>query len=80
MAAKTNAKVTIDAETVRLLAAANGLELAPSRTAELAPYVQGILAASEALAKLDLGALPAVGLPWAPFGATVREDDGHGAR
>lgn len=79
MAGKSNATPAVDAATVRMLAAANGLELAPEREAALAPYVPGILAAGEALAALDLGTLPAAGLPWAPFGAAVREEDSDGA-
>ena len=79
MAGKSNTTPAVDAATVRMLAAANGLELAPARAAELAPYVQGILAAGEALAQIDFGALPAAGLPWAPFGAAVREEDSDGA-
>lgn len=65
----------IDVDTVRLLAALNGLILAPARAAELAPFVEGILAGGAALAALDLGALPATGLPWAPFTAVEGEED-----
>ena len=79
MARTNNAARTVDAATVRLLAAANGLELMPERAAALVRYVQDILAADAALAKLDLSTLPAAGLPWAPFDAAVREEDNDGA-
>lgn len=65
----------IDADTVRMLAALNGLTLASARAAELAPFLEGILAGSAALAALELGALPATGLPWAPFTAAEGEED-----
>lgn len=67
----------VDVATVRMLAAANGLDLAPERAADLAPFVQGILAAGAALARLDLHTLPITGMPWAPAAATG-EDDGDG--
>ena len=68
----------IDADTVCLLAALNGLILAPERAAELAPFVAGVLAGDEALAALELGVLPTVGLPWAPFmPLEVEGDDGE---
>jgi hypothetical protein len=79
MAGKSNATPVVDAATVRLLAATNGLDLTPERVAALAPYVPGILAAGEALSALDLSTLPAAGLPWAPFDAAVREEDNDGA-
>ncbi len=66
---------TIDVDTVRLLAELNGLTLAPPRAAELAPFVEGIIAGGAALAALNLDALPATGLPWAPFTAAEVEDD-----
>ena len=79
MAGKSNTTPAVDAATVRLLAATNGLDLTPERAAALVRYVQGILAADAALAKLDLSTLPAAGLPWAPFDAAVREEDNDGA-
>jgi len=67
----------IDADRVCLLAALNGLSLAAERAAELAPFVAGILAGCEALAALELGVLPVVGLPWTPFlGVEAEGDDG----
>ncbi len=57
----------IDAEAVRRLAALNGLHLEPKRAAVLVPFVTGLAAADARLAALDLGTLPAAGLPWEPF-------------
>jgi len=72
-----NTLPAVEIETVRQLAALNGLDLTPARAAELAPFVQDILAADRELAALDLGALPAAGLPWAPFITLECEDASH---
>ena len=54
----------VDAELVRTLAAANGLSLTTERAADLVSALQAILDADAQLTALDLGALPAAGLPW----------------
>ena len=73
-----HAKPVLDAADVQRLAAANGLDLAADRAEALLPFVQGILEADAALAALDLGTLPAVGLPWAPFADAPEEEHTHG--
>ncbi len=61
-------KRKIDAETVRRLARAAGLEIAPARAETLAPYVNELLAADASLARLDMGDAPAAGAPWGEEG------------
>jgi len=70
----------IDAEAVRRMAAYNGVILDPDRAAALVPFVQGLQEADARLAALDLGTLPAAGLPWAPFVDQIQGDGGssHG--
>ncbi len=55
---------SLNAETVRHLAALNGFDLALDRAADLVPALAEILAADAHIVELDLGVLPAVGLPW----------------
>ena len=55
---------SLNAETVRHLAALNGFDLAMNRAADLVPALTEILAADARIIDLDLGVLPAVGLPW----------------
>lgn len=57
----------LDAAAVRQFAALNGLLLEPDRAAALVPFVNGLRQGDARLAALDLGALPAAGLPWEPF-------------
>ena len=73
-----HATPVLDITDVRRLAAAGGLDLAADRAEALLPFVQGILEADAALAALDLGTLPAVGLPWAPFADAPEEEHTHG--
>ena len=68
----------IDAAAVQRMAAYNGVRLDPDRAAALVPFVQGLLEADARLAALDLGTLPAAGLPWAPFAAELQGDGGSG--
>ncbi len=70
----------IDTAAVQRMAAYNGVRLDPDRAAALVPFVQGLLEADARLAALDLGTLPAVGLPWEPFATQLPEDGGssHG--
>jgi hypothetical protein len=55
---------SLNAETVRHLAALNGFDLALERAADLVPALAEIMAADARIVNLDLGVLPAVGLPW----------------
>ena len=73
-----HATPVLDITDVRRLAAAGGLDLAADRAEALLPFVQGILEADTALAALDLGTLPAVALPWAPFADAPEEEHTHG--
>jgi hypothetical protein len=57
-------QVIVDAEAVRRLAAAGGLDLTPEQAAGHAPALAELLAVDAAIAALQLGTLPAVGLPW----------------
>jgi hypothetical protein len=66
----------IDAAAIQRMAAHNGVRLDPERAAALVPFVQGLLEADARLAALDLGTLPAAGLPWAPFGGSMQGDGG----
>lgn len=59
-----SADTPIDAETVRQIAALNGLDLPLERAEALIPGLQAILAVDAQIAALDLGPLTAVGLPW----------------
>ena len=70
----------IDTAAVQRMAAYNGVQLDPDRAAALVPFVQGLLEADARLAALDLGTLPAAGLPWEPFAAQLQGDGGssHG--
>lgn len=68
----------IDAAAVQRMAAYNGVQLDPDRAAALVPFVQGLLEADARLAALDLGTLPAAGLPWEPFAAQLQGDGGRG--
>jgi hypothetical protein len=69
----------IDAAAVQQMAAHNGVHLDADRAAALVPFVRGLLEADARLAALDLGTLPATGLPWAPFlDQLPREGGGHG--
>ena len=68
----------IDAAAVQRMAAHNGVRLDLERAAALVPFVQGLLEADVRLAALDLGTLPAAGLPWAPFGAWMQGEGGSG--
>ncbi len=70
----------IDTAAVQRMAAYNGVRLDPDRAAALVPFVQGILESDVRLAALDLGTLPAAGLPWEPFAAQLQGDGGssHG--
>ena len=54
----------IDTAAVQRMAAYNGVQLDPDRAAALVPFVQGLLESDARLAALDLGTLPAAGLPW----------------
>jgi hypothetical protein len=73
----THPPISVDAELVRQLSALNGLELARERAEALVPFVQGLLEADAALAALDLRTLPATGLPWELFAATLRGQGGE---
>ena len=75
-----NNLVPIDTAAVQQMAAHNGVRLDAERAAALVPFVQGLLEADARLAALDLGTLPAAGLPWAPFADRLQEDGGssHG--
>lgn len=68
----------IAAAAVQQMAAYNGVQLDPDRAAALVPFVQGLLEADARLAALDLGTLPAAGLPWEPFAAQLQGDGGSG--
>ena len=73
-----HAKPVLNAADVQRLAVANGLDLAADRAEALLPFFRGILDADTALAALDLGTLPAVGLPWAPFASAPEQEHPHG--
>ncbi|MFN8467214.1 MAG: hypothetical protein U0X20_16780 [Caldilineaceae bacterium] len=68
----------VDTAEVQRMAAHNGVRLDPERAAALVPFVQGLLEADARLAALDLGTLPAAGLPWAPFGGSMHGEGGSG--
>ena len=54
-------------------AALNGFDLVLERAADLVAALQTMLALDTRLAALDLGVLPAVGLPWTPFTPAAEE-------
>ena len=56
--------LTVDVTVVQTLAAANGLNLAAERAADLVPALRTILAADAQLTELNLDAYAAAGLPW----------------
>ena len=74
MSGSTPFPSAIDADAVLRMAAYNGVHLDPERAAALVPFVQGLQEADARLAALDLGTLPAAGLPWAPFVDQVQGD------
>jgi hypothetical protein len=74
----TGIDTAIDAVDVQRMAAHNGVRLDLERAATLVPFVQGLLEADARLAALDLGTLPAAGLPWAPFAAELQDAGGSG--
>ena len=73
-----NNLVPIDTAAVQQMAAHNGVRLDAERAAALVPFVQGLLEADARLSALDLGTLPAAGLPWAPFGGSMQGEGGSG--
>jgi hypothetical protein len=68
----------IDTAAVQRMAVHNGVQLDPDRAADLVPFVQSLLEADARLAALDLGTLPAAGLPWAPFAGRMQGEGGSG--
>lgn len=54
----------VDAAAVQTLARAAGLALDKQRARIVAPFVTDTLRADAALARLDMGDVPAAGMPW----------------
>ena len=60
-------KITnLDANFIRQIARANGLEVSLERAEALLPALRDLLAVDAKIAKLSLHTLSAVGQPWAP--------------